>query len=77
MVTAMPYVREEAGTGGHLLKEYVPRVLQAYVNGKLQEIEAAVKTQNGVVLVGIDGDVEHPLDDPEVLETHLQVCSER
>ncbi len=73
MVTAMPYVREEAGVGGHLLNEYVPRIMQAYINGKLQEIEAAVKCENGIVLVGIDGEVEHPLNDPEVLETHLAV----
>ena len=74
MVSAMPYVREEAGAGGHLLKEYVPRVVQAYVDGKLQEIDAAVKCEEGIELVGIEGEVEHPLDDPEVLETHLQVC---
>lgn len=72
MVSAMPYVRDDTGTGGHMLKEYVPRVFQAYVNGTLQEIEAAVKIANGQTVVGIDGEVEHPLDDPDVLEIHLQ-----
>lgn len=48
MVSAMPYVREEAGAGGHLLKRYVPEVFYAYVDGKLSEIEAAVKSDNGM-----------------------------
>lgn len=72
MVSAMPYVREDSGSGGHLLKDYVPRVITAYIKGKLHQIDAAVKFDHDIPVVGIEGEVENPLNDPEVLDTHLQ-----
>lgn len=62
LVSATPYVKTSATSGGHRLDDFMPQVIEAYINGRLQAIQAAHTTQT----------VEDPLENPDIRESQLQ-----
>jgi len=61
LISATPYVKVSSSSSGHMLKKFLPDVVDAYVQGRLEMIQAA-HTQ---------GNVEDPLDNPDSCEAQL------
>eukprot|EP00941_MAST-03F_sp_MAST-3F-sp1_P000272 g272.t1 len=61
LISATPYAKVEAGKQGHSLQNYTSDILKAYFKGRLQAIDASLRTQT----------VENPLEDPGTIDAQL------
>ena len=63
LVTALPYVKADAnGNSNTLLEKYIPLVVQAYVQSRLDSVEAIMRDQS----------MDNPLDDEGLLQDQME-----